>query len=273
MPETKINKLNQIYILWPGGNITALIKDKIPRRFQSVIARKIIRLKSEVEQVGFIEQPKNKKAIARLQMMGGEFCGNSTRCLGWLLLKGRSGRVKLEVSGSKKLLDVEINKNGNVKTEMPIKSPLSSVRETKNKWWVVSLCGITHVILEESFICKEVSRQKLASKILDELNLKRLKAAGVVFVKNQDLKIFMNPFVWVREVRTFFNESACASGASAVGLWQAKKKDSSINNLEVVQPSKNSIFVTVKRNQSKFIKAWISGPVKLIYKGSLFLPK
>ncbi|HUS60311.1 MAG TPA: hypothetical protein VMX76_02945 [Nevskiaceae bacterium] len=263
--------LNQVYVLLPGGNITTLVEDKISRPLQPALAKKIMKLKPEVEQVGFIEKPKNGKAAARLQMMGGEFCGNSTRCLGWLLLEGKPGKVKLEVSGAEKLLEVEINKKGNVKTEMPIKSTLSSVQKIKDKYWIVFLKGITQVIIEECLIPKRVNRRKLASKILDILDLKQLEAAGVLFIKNQNPKIFMDPFIWVRDVKTFFNETACASGAAAVGLWQAKKRKSSVNNLEVIQPSKNSIFVTVKKNKSKFLNAWIKGPVKLLYKGSLSL--
>ncbi len=264
-----MNQLKKVYILWPGGNTTALVKDAIPRRLQPVIARKIMRVKSKVEQVGFIEKPKNKKAIARLQMMGGEFCGNATRCLGWLLLKGKPGKVKLEVSGSKKLLDVEINQKGNVKTEMPIKPNFSSIQRTKDKYWVVSLYGITHVVAEEDLIPEKANRQKLSSRILDKLGLKRLEAAGVLFIRKEGLKIFMDPFVWVRDVETFFNETACASGSTAVGLVKSLETGKSIKSLEIVQPSKSSIFVSVKRNAKNFLKAWIEGPVEIKYEGKL----
>lgn len=269
MSKTNINQLKKVYILWPGGNTTALVKDKIPRRLQPMIAKKIIKTKPEVEQVGFIEKPKNKKAIARLQMMGGEFCGNSTKCLGWLLLKGKPGKIKLEVSGSKKLLDVEVNQKGNVKTEMPIKPVLSSIQKTKDKYWIVSLYGITHVVIEERLIPEKANRQKLASRILDKLDLKKLKAAGVLFIRNRRAKILMDPFVWVRDVETFFNETACASGSTAIGLVKSLKAGKSIESLEIVQPSKSSIFVSIKRDVKNFIRAWIEGPVEIKYEGEL----
>jgi len=264
-----MNQLKKVYILWPGGNTTALVKDKIPRQLQPVIARKIMKVKPKVEQVGFIEKPENKKALARLQMMGGEFCGNSTRCLGWLLLKGKPGRIKLEVSGSKKLLDVKVNQKGDIKTEMPIKPTLSSIQKTKDKYWVVSLCGITHVVVEERLIPEKANRQKLASKILDKLGLKRLKAAGVLFIRKEGSKIFMDPFVWVRNVGTFFNETACASGSTAVSLVKSLKTGKSIKSLEIVQPSRSSIFVFIKRDTKNFLRAWIGGPVVMKYEGKL----
>lgn len=269
MKKPNISLLKKVYILWPGGNTTALVKDKIPRRLQSIIARKIMKKMPKVEQVGFIEKPKNKKAIARLQMMGGEFCGNSTRSLGWLLFRGNPGKTKLEVSGCGKLLKVKINQKGNVKTEMPIKLSLSSVQKTKDKYWVVSLYGITHVIIEEDLIPKETIRQKLASEILDRFNLKKLKAAGVLFIKNQGGKIFMDPFVYVRDVETFFNETACASGSVSIGLIESFKTRKTIKDLEIIQPSKCSIFVSVKRDRGSFLEAYIEGPVAIKYEGKL----
>ena len=39
------------------------------------------------EQVGYLEAPSDERAAARLQMMGGEFCGNATMALGALLCR------------------------------------------------------------------------------------------------------------------------------------------------------------------------------------------
>ena len=141
----------------------------------------------------------------------------------------------------------------------------------KDKYWIVYLDGITHIIVEKNFISKSISCRKLASEILDLFNFKQLKAAGVLFVKDSEAKIFLDPFIWIRDVKTFFNETACASGTTAIGLWQAEKRESSINNLEVVQPSKNSIFVTIERDNIKYINAWIKGPVKFLSQSALTL--
>lgn len=265
-----IKKINKLYILWPSGNTTALVEDKIPRPSRALISKRIMKIKPVVEQVGFIEKTRNKKAAARLQMMGGEFCGNATRCLGWLLLEGKPGKIKLEVSGSKNLLTVVINKQGGIKAEMPIKSSLNSVKKF-DKFWLVSLYGITYIISEDSI--EKDRKRKFASEILSKFHLKRRKAAGVLFIKKRKNKIFMDPFVWVKRTETFLNETACASGTAAIGLYQAKSKNKSIKNLEVIQPSGESIFTIVERDNLKFKNAWIEGSVKLIYKGSLTLSK
>ncbi len=72
--------------LIPGGNTTIIIFDQVPRKHQALLARTIMEQHSDCEQVGFVEPASgNSKAICRLQMMGGEFCGNATRCLTWLV--------------------------------------------------------------------------------------------------------------------------------------------------------------------------------------------
>lgn len=65
----------KVTILYPGGNTTAIVEG-IPssqlerRRINDVIMKQY----PKVEQVGFLD-----RSLPRLQMAGGEFCGNATR--------------------------------------------------------------------------------------------------------------------------------------------------------------------------------------------------
>ena len=63
----------------PAGNITAIVKDGVADDdYRSVAAAIMQDPQWKVEQVGFITEPK-VGGEARLQMMGGEFCGNAAR--------------------------------------------------------------------------------------------------------------------------------------------------------------------------------------------------
>ncbi|MCI8362849.1 MAG: hypothetical protein HFJ41_07030 [Clostridia bacterium] len=77
-------------ILNPGGNKTALIYGSEYTDSQKILINKMIMEKnSQVEQVGFLS---NK--INRLEMAGGEFCINATRCAVYEYLEGKEGEIR-----------------------------------------------------------------------------------------------------------------------------------------------------------------------------------
>ena len=72
----------------PTGNITILVTTPVPRDRQGEIAARLLAPDCVGgEQVGFIEPPSDPRAAARLQMMGGEFCGNATMSVGAMLAR------------------------------------------------------------------------------------------------------------------------------------------------------------------------------------------
>lgn len=234
-------------IYYPGGNTTALVNRLIlDPKLKKRINDKIMAKNPQVEQVGFIDQKKY-----RLEMAGGEFCGNATRCAAFYYLKGKPGKIKIQVSGVKQKLSAGIDNNNNVWAEMPVKSVAK-----KLGYNVVSLEGITQVIT-----FTKGSKQKVKS-ILAKLNLlTTVPAAGVMFIKKKQNQIKLNPFVWVRDIKTFFNETACASGSAATGAFLANRE---INKIKVIQPSGSILTVTTIKKSQNIIKSKISGPVSTI---------
>ena len=78
-------KINYCYVN-PGGNPTVLVLTKVLLQSQAHVAKRImLLLPKTLEQVGFIEPAKDPAARFRLQMMGGEFCGNAARAAGAFL--------------------------------------------------------------------------------------------------------------------------------------------------------------------------------------------
>ena len=90
----------------PTGNVTLLVTTPVPRKDQPGIAARLLGPGGVGgEQAGFIEPAGDARCPARLQMMGGEFCGNATMSLGAMLARerdltdGEALDLMLEVSG------------------------------------------------------------------------------------------------------------------------------------------------------------------------------
>ena len=103
----------------PSENMTIIVTSPVPRPQQAAVAEKLMAYGSVfAEQVGFLEEPCLPGARARLQMMGGEFCGNASMSLAaWLahcdgLADGADRDYPLEVSGADGLVNCRILRRG-----------------------------------------------------------------------------------------------------------------------------------------------------------------
>ena len=89
-------------ILNPSGNLTALVTAWGGREDEEEITRRLMR---ESEQVAYLERPLGPGAVARIRLMGGEFCGNAAMAAaGWAardrIRPGEEITVPIEVSGA-----------------------------------------------------------------------------------------------------------------------------------------------------------------------------
>ena len=65
-----------VAVLDPAGNVTAIVCSDVPAAERARVAAQILRLPElGIEQVAFLTAPRSGGEI-RLEMMGGEFCGN-----------------------------------------------------------------------------------------------------------------------------------------------------------------------------------------------------
>lgn len=114
-------------ILNPGGNQTALVFGNDYREEEKKqINDQILQENQEVEQVGFLAQKEK-----RLEMAGGEFCINATRCAIWQYLDGNPGTIELQVSGFKGKIKGGITEEKEVYAEMQINQTIEELLETK----------------------------------------------------------------------------------------------------------------------------------------------
>lgn len=256
----------KVTIIRPGGNDTALVEGIVVKAKRKKINDKIMSLFPSVEQVGFYEYIPSKK-MARLEMAGGEFCGNATRSLAYLLLNGKKGEISIKVSGTKKILKAGVVKRNNAYAQMPIYKSQNNVKQLNPTLFKVKLQGITHLItITPNTQTKDFLMRKAKSLLAKNGLLYSELASGVMFIKEDKNQIQMEPIVWVRDIKTFFYETACASGTTAVGLWKARQVNKNNIEIRVKQPSKKNISVKIEKNGFKFSTAIINGPIQILRK-------
>ena len=202
----------------PAGNVTLLVLSPVEAADRPRAAVELLR-RYGGEQAGFLAAPR-LGGLARLEMMGGEFCGNALRCLGlWYVrshpeLAGRA--VPMEISGCGHPLAVTADPvTGTVSARMPL--PLAL--ETWHDLPTAVLPGIVHALCAEAPADEARARALTRALVRDYA----APAAGVMFLSGDR----MRPAVYVAETDTLYFESSCASGsAAAAALLSAREKKS-----------------------------------------------
>lgn len=248
----------------PGGNITALIKGcDYDTNQKKLINRMIMEKYSQVEQVGFLSNKTN-----RLEMSGGEFCANATRCAVYEYLKENDNIIEISVSGTnKKIIGKRLN-NNNVEIRLDIYKNISDLIEVKNNITYVKIDGILIVVFDEEkskdYITKLRENEEIAKNEIKQLMIKEIqteeKAIGIMLLEKVSSKIKINPVVWVKDIDTVFYETACGSGSLGTAIYNYyKNKD---EKLELIQPSGYSINIDFDVKAQYIESASISGIVE-----------
>ena len=239
-------------ILDPTGNITALVEGDVPVSRQPETAARIMRLRPETEQVGFVRmrgadhaeesaqdtegqnETLNSGIQVRLRMAGGEFCGNASMSAA-ALYRYRTGgaypagsdtwaSVSLAVSGAAEPVEVRLR-------EIPaagpawsarVKMPKASGIEPFEDMTLVRMQGISHMIIEEGSRFFHLKNDKSAAEAAVREWCGRLSAdgLGLMFLERAEAaqRWKMTPLVYVPGSGTVFWENSCASGTAATGM-------------------------------------------------------
>lgn len=251
----------KVTIVKPAGNDTALVEGIPAKKYRKQINDKIMQLFPNVEQVGFYKT----SSTPRLEMAGGEFCGNATRSFAYLFLKGKKGQDNFKASGVKELLNAGIKSSKTSFAQMPIYKSFDRVKQLEKDLCKVEIKGITHLITPLSNFSKENLKME-GKKLLKKYDLlQTVPASGVMFyTKLEDGSYKLDPIVWVRDIQSLFYETACASGTTAFGLMLSKQNSKSIKSQQILQPSGQSLSVSVNLGNKNFTEASIEGPVEIL---------
>ncbi|NGX54703.1 MAG: Diaminopimelate epimerase [Chlamydiae bacterium] len=269
----KLKLLKHVAVVSPSGNITAVVFDqllKINRKFlnDSIVQKwKKKHPSQEIEQCCFVTVPIKSEAIGRVEMFGGEFCGNATRSVVWLLTKGEDYSGLIEVSGVSRPLAFEV-KNKEVAVEMPLPTTGGTLVEAAAEGILVHLEGISHLVVTGSDQ-KQTPRQLLQSLLdTNKYGLKDLPAVGVSYFNPTTGKAEF--CVWGKEVDAIFDETACGSGTCSIGIALASQDKRSIEQ-NITQPSGEVIQTRTDYVSDAVTKSWISGKVTVLHDGELSL--
>ena len=211
-------------VIDPTKNITLLVTSPVPRMRQAETAAWLLKKEEKAEQVAFLEfSPTGGK---RLQMMGGEFCGNATMAYGaWLchsegLPVGETADLLLEVSGTRDRVPCSVTALRDCylgTVTMPLPEKVETMEFDGHPLPVVFLPGICHIIAPFGTISTDEAGDLLrrwSAQLPGE-------AAGLLLLNEE--RMSMDPLVYVKATDSMIWESGCGSGSAAVGTWLTEK--------------------------------------------------
>ncbi len=273
------------YKLSPSGNMTLLFEglDHGKNKRMLYATKGLLPCHIGAEQAGFIDISKGK-----LEMAGGEFCINATRCLALLMALEQADSTTwqgvVHSSGFNQPLHTKVEKisksphvnDYDVKLSVPLTS-IPYIQELDKGINLVQLPGISHLLIDErsiAFCAKDWQNQ--AAKLRKHYNLEQELAVGCIWwhhissnvnSNNEDEQtFFMHPVVVVKEPWAEHYENACGSGALALALWLFSK--TKCNSYIMQQPGGN-LTINIQEDIQQ-LKAIVGGKVNLVAQGTAY---
>lgn len=277
--ERVIIKLHFIKVN-PVENMTIFILDPVPRNEQMKVAKKLLDYNNIYgEQVGFIER---EDSYVRLQMMGGEFCGNATRSLAaWMVYNeypniermDEGYKVRIKASGVEGIIECIVlpsNKKNRFWSTVHMPLPLAieeypiEYKDSLIKTLKVDFPGITHFIVD---VNKIEDKNIFYNRVKEEMDKVDHEAFGVMYYDYG--KNFLTPLVYVKATDSLYWERSCASGTSALGAALAHEKKFSLRE-NVSQPGGN-LEVIVDWGNSRLSDIRLKGLVDIVAEGIVYI--
>ena len=253
----------------PSGNTTAFVLTPVAREDYGPVARRVMTALG-AEQVAFVHHD-------RMDMMGGEFCGNASRSFAlWQELHTDDGRslrpfsgqqtAEVQVSGAPRPLEVTLRGDGHTlwaAISMPLpKRVLPLTDRALGPVTLVEYPGISHLVLE--------GRAPRDADLSDaQALLTRLEAEdccfGLMYAQGNTLR----PLVYVRDTDTLIWEASCASGTCAVTAARALAENTALT-LELLQPG-GSLTAKAQLQNGALTALTLDGPVAFPKSGTITL--
>lgn len=271
--EVNFVKLN------PTQNMTILVESPVPRaRHRSAALALMDYGGVYAEQVGFIEPPRDPAAWGRVQMMGGEFCGNATMSLAALLALDRKlppspFEIPVECSGADAPVKVRVRPGRRAvrcSLELPPPRRVSQITlhsgGRKCQVTRVDLEGVSHFVLPEESIRGD--KKSWAEKaVRDWAGECDNEAVGLILHNRAESSI--KPLVLVKPTGSLVWERGCGSGSAAVGAMLAHESGQKIR-ARLIQAG-GVIEVRADFREGTAAGISITGQVRLVARGVAFL--
>ena len=215
------------FLLDPTKNITALADTPAAPEDRPAAAARIMQEEPSCEQVGFVDFCGK---TPRLEMAGGEFCGNAAMsaaalyCAGKGLAAGETRRVTLAVSGADSPVEVTVTaQDAAFACTVRMPAPERIAEETLPLGGrllslpVVYCPGIAHIMVTED----ELTAAEAQAAVRGWCATLGVRALGVMLL--DETALTLRPLVYVPAADTLCWESSCASGTCAAGAYLARR--------------------------------------------------
>ena len=248
-------------LLDPTGNLTCLVLDPVPPERRGAVTAALM---DRCEQVGYLTAPRDPRARARLQMMGGEFCGNASMATAaWLASGGDAGdgretEMLLEVSGAESLVPCTARREGEAwraSAGMPLPRAAEELEILGIPLSAVFFPGMAHLIYEGAPLTRERAEELIRAAA------ERLSEPAVGLMQWREAEGRMTPLVLVRESGTLVWETACGSGTTAVACRKTRLAERSLT-VPVSQPG-GTLEAETEWRDGEIRRAVLRGKVRI----------
>lgn len=243
----------------PAGNKTGLVLCTVAPPLRAQIAVQMMEKCPEgFEQIAFVDEASmeaDSGRLPRMDMMGGEFCGNATRAFG-LLAAIRRGLdacgMEVSVSGAQQPVRVQVDAaRGEAYADMPLPGGFEIIHVRDMELPVVRMEGIAHAVVFGVAPSQDWAHAVLAA-------MPREDAQGVLFAQEGR----MTPLVYVRATDSAYWESSCGSGSAALAWLLAKEKEDGEHSFTFHEPG-GTLHVRVMRKNGVVTRICMGGDVTL----------
>ncbi|WP_340028435.1 diaminopimelate epimerase [Paenibacillus sp. FSL H7-0940] len=264
----------------PTQNMTILVKtDHAAEKYNHIATRLMSYDNVYAEQVGFIEPTRRPEAAARLEMAGGEFCGNACMALAAHhaseagLAHQESMDIMLEVSGTDQLIMCHVKKQQNeydCQVTMPIPKQIEQrtirYEGIELDMVIIRYAEFIHIVIEvDDFDDTMKKRAQTLARLLG-LTLGD-KLIGILLYQSHSEE--MAPLIYVPELDSLIWERGCGSGTASVGAYLAWSQQRQITQY-IKQPG-GAIKVVAQWNGAELGSITIEGSVGIVAQGKAFI--
>lgn len=264
----------------PNQNMTLLIETPTPRAKQLEIAKTLMAYHFVyAEQAGYIEPPQNPNAMARLQMMAGEFCGNATLALAAYLFSKEhppilaQKTIPLEVSGTDGIVYCHMQKTeqqfiGTLEMPLPlsVEQKTFTLHDTAYTLQTVCFAGIWHIIVPKSLWAEHATAY--AEQAADAWQQQIDADAFGILIWDEQSSV-LQPLVCVKQASLIW-ERGCGSGTCAIGILTALQQKSDVS-LDIQQTG-GIMHVSVSYDKDCITSVQLSVPITIVAKGTAYIP-
>ncbi|WP_339305861.1 diaminopimelate epimerase [Paenibacillus sp. FSL R5-0519] len=264
----------------PTQNMTILVKtDHAAEQYSHIATRLMSYDNVYAEQVGFIEPTRRPEAVARLEMAGGEFCGNACMALAAHhaseagLAQEESMDIVLEVSGIDQLIMCHVKKQQNeydCQVTMPVPEQIEQrtirYEGIELDMVIIRYAEFIHIVIEvDDFDDPMKKRAQTLARLLG-LTLGD-KLIGILLYQSHSAE--MAPLIYVPELDSLIWERGCGSGTASVGAYLAWSQQRGITQY-IKQPG-GAIKVMAQWNGAELESITIEGSVGVVAQGKAFI--